>query len=139
MSHEITVSFGPASGTGAGVGTTGRHTVLADRPAGVAGGTGLGFNGAELLALAIGGCFWNDLHYAAASANATISVVRLKTDVTLAGTPPRVVRAHVHVWLSGAANNSLQAIFEAAFETSTIANSIAPAIPVTFDRYPAHD
>ena len=29
------------------------------------GGRGLGFNGAELLALAIGGCFCNDLRYVA--------------------------------------------------------------------------
>ena len=38
---------------------------MVDRPEGKAGGMGLGFNGGQLLALAIGGCFCNDLHYAA--------------------------------------------------------------------------
>ena len=48
-------------GTQAGLGWAGAHRLVADRPQGKAGGLGLGFNGAQLLGLAIGGCFCNDL------------------------------------------------------------------------------
>ncbi len=135
MSRDVTVSFRGVDGTGAGLGTTGRHSILADRPEGRAGGTGLGFNGAELLALAIGGCLWNDLHYAAEAEGKFIAVDRLETMVTFAGTPLRAVRAHVHVWLSGADEDSLQKVFDAACATSTIASSIAATVPVAFDRH----
>lgn len=42
-------------GTQAAMGWAGGHTVVFDRPEGEAGGMGLGFNGAQLLALALGG------------------------------------------------------------------------------------
>ena len=135
MSREATITFRGVAGTGAGLGSTAGHTLIADRPEGRAGGTGLGLNGAELLAAAIGGCFWNDLHYVADAAGTSVRVDRLEASVTLAGTPLRAVRAHVHAWLSGAPDADLQAIFEGARETSTIANSIAPAVPVAFDRH----
>jgi putative redox protein len=43
------------------VGSSGSRTVTIDRST-EAGGLGLGFNGGELLLLAIGGCFSNDLY-----------------------------------------------------------------------------
>jgi organic hydroperoxide reductase OsmC/OhrA len=135
MTRSVAVTFGPVAGTGAGLGTTGRHSILSDRPEGKAGGTGLGFNGAELLALAIGGCFWNDLHYVAEAAGTPIAVDRLEATVTLAGTPPRAVRAHVDAWLSCADDTALRAVFDEARATSTIANSIAPSVPVAFERH----
>jgi uncharacterized OsmC-like protein len=42
------------------VGWTGHRTLTVDRPE-QAGGMGLGFSGGELLLLAIGGCYCNDL------------------------------------------------------------------------------
>ena len=53
--------------TEAAVGWAGSHTVMVDRPQGKAGGKDLGFNGGELLGIAIGGCLCNDLRYVAAS------------------------------------------------------------------------
>ena len=47
---RTTVEFRTVPGTRAAVGRSGAHTVIADRPAGKAGGMGLGFNGGELLA-----------------------------------------------------------------------------------------
>lgn len=134
MSQELIISFAAIAGTGAALGTTGRLSLVADRPAGVAGGTGLGFNGAELLALSIGGCFWNDLHVVAEAAGRRIAVDSLQVSVTLAGTPVRVVRARLTVRLSGAPEVELAAIFEETCTVSTIAASIAPAIPVHFER-----
>ena len=51
--------------TEAALGCAGGHTLVVDRPDGKAGGMGLGFNGAKLLGLAIGGCYCNDLRYVA--------------------------------------------------------------------------
>lgn len=52
---SVSVHLNNIAGTEAAMGWAGSHTVIADRPVGKAGGMGLGFNGAELLALAIGG------------------------------------------------------------------------------------
>lgn len=53
------------AGTEAALGWANGHTLVVDRAEGRAGGQGLGFNGGELLALTIGGCFANDLRYTA--------------------------------------------------------------------------
>ncbi|HXX07037.1 MAG TPA: hypothetical protein VEJ43_03070 [Pseudolabrys sp.] len=42
--------------TQAAVGWADGHTIVIDRPDGKAGGIGLGFNGGQLLGLAVGGC-----------------------------------------------------------------------------------
>lgn len=62
MMPSVTVEIS-VEGTDATLGCAGNHTL--DRARGQAGGLGLGFNGAELLALTIG-CFANDLRYVAA-------------------------------------------------------------------------
>jgi len=54
---NVTVELRNLAGTGAAMAWAGNHTIVVDRPEGKAGGLGLGFNGAQLLALASGGCF----------------------------------------------------------------------------------
>ena len=130
MTRRIAVSYTAVDGTEAGLGRTGRKTLIADRPEGSAGGSGLGFNGAELLAAALGGCFWNDLHYLAHAAGVPLSVGGVEAAVELAGNPPRVVRAQITARLSGAPDATLREIFAAAGETSTIASSLRPAFPI---------
>ena len=135
MSRSISFNFTAVAGTGAGLGrNAGGHTLIADRPAGTAGGSGLGFNGGELLAASLGGCFWNDLHYSAQGSLAGFQVERLDARVDLAGDPPRVVRARISAKLSGADEETLERIFEAACDGSTIGNSLRPAFPITFER-----
>jgi uncharacterized OsmC-like protein len=63
---STTVELRNIEGTEAAAGWAGDHTLVVDRPEGKAGGQGLGFNGGQLLALALGGCFCNDLRYVAA-------------------------------------------------------------------------
>ncbi len=134
MSRSISFSFSAIGETGAGLGrSAGGHTLVADRPPGTAGGSGLGFNGGELLAASLGGCFWNDLHYAADAATVPVfQVERLEARVDLAGNPARVIRAQIAVKLSGTDAATLARIFDAACEDSTIANSLRPAFPITF-------
>ena len=135
MSRSISFSFSSVGGTGAGLGQNASgHTLIADRPAETAGGSGLGFNGGEPLAASLGGCFWNDLHYAAQKDAPGFRVERLEARVDLAGEPMRVVRARISVKLTGTDEQKPARIFDAACSDSTIVNSLRPAFPVTLER-----
>ena len=134
MSRKISVSYSTIVGTQAALGRTAAgRTLIADRPPGVAGGEGLGFNGAELLAASLGGCFWNDLHYASESFGPGVSVRRVEAWIDHAGEPPQVVRAHVTALLTGE-GDAPERLFQAARESSTIANSLQAAFPIVFER-----
>jgi organic hydroperoxide reductase OsmC/OhrA len=61
----MSVSLRNVPGTRAAMGWAGGHTLVIDRAEGKAGGMGLGFNGGQMIALSIGGCFCNDLRYMA--------------------------------------------------------------------------
>lgn len=69
------------------MGWAGSHTLVIDRAVGKAGGLGLGFNGAELLGLTIGGCFANDLRYVAAERDPKIKEISISVEVNLQGDP----------------------------------------------------
>lgn len=135
MSRHIAMRFSAIGGTAAGLGRADSgHSLIADRPDGAAGGRGLGFNGGQLLGAALGGCFWNDLHYAAEAEKVAVKVEAVETDLELAGTPPRVVRARITARLGGNDDPALQRVFDAACAASTIANSLVPAIQISFER-----
>jgi uncharacterized OsmC-like protein len=57
-----------------------------DRPAG-SGGNGLGFNGGQLLNLAIAACLSNDLYREAADRSIALSRVRITVDADYVGDP----------------------------------------------------
>jgi organic hydroperoxide reductase OsmC/OhrA len=134
MSRTISFELSGIHGTGAAVGRTAEgRSIVVDRPRGAAGGSGLGFNGAELLGASLGGCFWNDLHYAAQSAGSRCLVESVDVRIDLAGEPLRVVRARVAARLVGDDPSASARIFETARAGSTIANSLAPAFPIAFE------
>lgn len=139
MSRHIGVTFSPVTGTGAALGHTETgHAVIADRPQGKAGGSGLGLNGAELLAAALGGCFWNDLHDVAAEQTAAVRVVAVKAEVELAGTPVRIVRARIAARLDGP-DAACRDVFDHSRETTTVANSLTGALAISFERLTSGD
>ncbi len=80
------------------IGSSGSRTVTIDRSV-EAGGLGLGFNGGELLFLAIGGCFSNDLYREASKFGVKIRSVHIEVSGDWAGEPVRaqnvVLSAHV--------------------------------------------
>ena len=84
-----TIEYRTLPGTRAAVGRAGTHSVIADRPSGKFGGMGLGFNGGELLALAIGGCFCNDMQAIADEMRLAITDLRVSVDVDFTGEPSR--------------------------------------------------
>ena len=132
---EMTVSFRSIDGTEAAIAWAGPHSLVADRPAGVAGGQGLGFNGGQLLALAIGGCLCNDLRYIAHEKGVVLRSIQVVVTVTFDGDPLLATGAAVKVSAESDDDRAdIAAIIDQAKQTSTVSNSIARGIPVELSR-----
>lgn len=117
--------------TEASIGWAGGHSVIVDRPAGKAGGQGLGLNGGELLALAIGGCFWNDLYYIAHEMGLALSSVTVDVTVRFDGKPLRATSAAIEVAVESMdADADLDALVQRAEALSTVSNSVSRGFPV---------
>lgn len=106
-----------------------------DRPAGKAGGQGLGFNGGEILALAIGGCLCNDLRYVAHARGLRIDALAVTTTLRLAGEPLLVQSAEVAVEVTGPLSDpEIDRLLREAERDSTIGNSVRRGLAVTLSR-----
>lgn len=131
---SMTVELRNIADTEAALGWANGHTLVVDRADGRAGGRGLGFNGGELLALTIGGCFANDLRYTAHAMELAIGAIALTVTVDIDGTPLlcRGARMQVSVELAdGADPADLIARTEAI---SMAANSLRRGFPVEVVR-----
>jgi putative redox protein len=82
------------------VGSAGGHTLVIDRPI-ASGGGGLGFNGGELLHLAVAGSVSNDLFREAALAGIRLTQVRVVVRGDFAGEPAVSTGIHYDVEISG--------------------------------------
>ena len=91
---------------------------------------GLGFNGGELLALAIGGCFCNDLQALADEAGATISDLSISVTLDFDGTPSRTVGARMKVDCSLEDGSDPAQLIERAKRLTNIGNSVRAGFPV---------
>ncbi len=91
----MSVSLRSVPGTQAAMGWADGHTLVIDRAEGKAGGMALGFNGGQMIALAIGGCFCNDLRYMAEERGVGIATIAVDVTVTLEGTPLLVTAAEM--------------------------------------------
>ncbi len=121
--------------TEASVGWAGAHTVIVDRPEGKAGGQGLGFNGGQLLGLAIGGCLCNDLRYVAHEMGIRLSSLAVDVTVTFDGDPLRATGAAVEVAIEAVEPDAdLGTLVERAKAASTVSNSISRGMPVSVER-----
>jgi organic hydroperoxide reductase OsmC/OhrA len=125
-----TIEYRMLPGTRATVGRAGNHIVVADRPEGTSGGVGLGFNGGEMLALAIGGCFSNDMQALADEMGVSIADLRITVDIDFAGKPSRATAARMEVECSLADGSDPSALIERAKAITTIGNSLRAGIPV---------
>ena len=130
----MTVQLRGLPDTEAAVGWAGAHTVVVDRPEGKAGGKGLGFNGGQLLGLAIGGCFCNDLHYVAHEMGLRLTSVEVDVTVSFEGSPLLATEAVLRARVSAADKGAdIDALIRRAQEISTVSNSLKRGIPVHFD------
>ncbi len=120
------------NGTEAALGWAGSHTLVGDRAEGKAGGQGLGFNGAQLLALAIGGCFCNDLRYAAHDMGVELVDIAVRVTLEMEGTPLTVTRADLEVTCTSGEGVDTGAVIERARAICTVANSVSRGFPVSF-------
>jgi organic hydroperoxide reductase OsmC/OhrA len=124
------IEYRTLPGTRASVGRAGAHSVVADRPRGKSGGMGLGFNGGELLALAIGGCFCNDLQAIADEMGLAIADLSVAVTVDFEGQPSRATAARMEVDCKLADGSHPWALIERAKAVTTIANSLCSGIKV---------
>ncbi len=80
------VEFRNVAGEAAAIGSAGPYTLVVDRPPD-GGGQGLGFNGGQLLYLAIGGCVSNDLFREARIRGIDLITVRVVVRGDFSGDP----------------------------------------------------
>lgn len=133
-----TIVYRSIDGTEAALGTVidgpaGAHSVIADRPPGKDGGQGLGFNGGQLLAFAIGGCFANDLRAAAHAAGAEIRSLTIDVTLEFGGAPRVVTSARMTPRLVMADGSDGAPLIAHAREVSVIRNSVQAGFTVAMD------
>jgi putative redox protein len=87
------------------VGSAGPYTLIVDRPT-EAGGGGQGFNGGQLLNLAVAGCISNDLFREAATRGIELRRVLVRVRSDYAGSPAVSTPIEVDVEIDGAASES---------------------------------
>ena len=75
-------------GASVAVGWAGNRTVTIDHPE-EAGGMGLGYNGGELLCLALGACYTNDIYREAAKRGIVVKSVSVDVSADWGGDPVR--------------------------------------------------
>jgi uncharacterized OsmC-like protein len=119
------------AGRPAAVGRAGPYTLVVDRPAD-GGGDGIGFNGGQLLYLAIAGCVSNDLYREAPVFGIALDQVRVRVRGDFAGDPPVSTPVEYEVELSGDADASrLRELVEHVDRIAEIPNSLRGGTPVT--------
>jgi uncharacterized OsmC-like protein len=93
------------------VGWVGKHSLTIDRPETEA-GSGVGFSGADLLLLALGACYANDLQQEADTRGIQLHGVRIVCDCDWGGEPVRAQNVRLAVRIE--ADASEEAILELA-------------------------
>jgi uncharacterized OsmC-like protein len=116
------------------LGTAGPHSVVVDRPA-EAGGGGFGFNGGQLLHLAVGGCISNDLFREAALRGIQLTRVAVRVDGDFDGSPAVSTGISYTVDLEGhASNDELRALVDHVDSIAEIPNSLRGGTAVKLAR-----
>jgi uncharacterized OsmC-like protein len=121
-----TVGQGPT-----GLGSAGPYTLVADRPV-TAGGSGLGFNGGQLLYLAVAACISNDLYREAATRGITLRAVAIDVDgdFPARGAPSTPIEITLSV-TGDASHADLAALVDEVDRVAEIPNTIRGTTPVT--------
>ena len=129
----VSVELRNVEGTEAAMGWAGGHTIVVDRPDGKAGGAGLGFNGAQLLGLALGGCFCNDLRYVSHEIGVPLGRIAVTVTIELGGTPLVATAAMMRVDCATLYGSDPQRVIEKAKAVCTVAHSLRNGLAVSID------
>jgi uncharacterized OsmC-like protein len=117
-------------GQATAVGAAGPYTVVIDRPAG-AGGGGLGFDGGELLYLAVAGSVSNGLFREAQAAGIVLRRVRVRARGDFSGDPAISTEIVYEVDVEGDAPvERLRALVDHVDRIAEIPNSLRGGTPV---------
>ncbi len=112
------------------LGSAESFTLVVDRPA-EGGGGRLGFNGGQLLYLAVAGCISNDLVREARASGIELSSVRVKVGGDFVGEPAVSDEIRHEVEVAGdAAEDRLRALVDPVDEIAEIPNSLRRGTPV---------
>ncbi|HET9724777.1 MAG TPA: OsmC family protein [Actinomycetota bacterium] len=112
------------------LGAAGPFTLVVDRPA-ESGGGGLGFNGGQLLHLAVAGCISNDLFREAAKRDIALRRVVVRADGGYDGSPPVSTGIAYDVEIEGdAPREELEELVRSVDEIAEIPNSLRSATRV---------
>lgn len=128
---SMSVSLRNVPGTRAAMGWAAGHTLVIDRAEGRAGGMGLGFNGGQMIALAIGGCFCNDLRYVAEAMGVDLDTIEVDVEIELGGQPLLVTSATMRVHVTAGPGVDVAEVIRRAEADSTVSNSVRAGFPVT--------
>ena len=132
MSFEVEVRN--VDGAVTALGAAGPFTLVVDSPA-ASGGGGRGFNGGQLLHLAVAGCLSNDLFREAAKRGITLTRVVVTADGDYGGQPATSTGISYSVEVAGqAAEADLLALVNHVDVIAEIPNSLRQGTPVTLDR-----
>lgn len=126
----IEVEVQNVGGRTTAVGSAGPYTLVVDRPIDDGGG-GLGFNGAQLLYLAIAGCISNDLFREAAARSLHLDRVWVHVEGDFEGSPAMSTPIRYRVEISGGApEDRLEALVTEVDRIAEIPNSLRRATQV---------
>jgi len=110
------------------LGSAGSFTLVVDRPS-EAGGGGKGFNGGQLLYLAVAGCISNDLFREAARFGVELDSVRVTVEGDFSGEPPVSDAISYDVELSG--RGDVDALVREVDRIAEIPNTLRQGTPVS--------
>jgi uncharacterized OsmC-like protein len=131
VSFEVEVRNVDGAVTALGAG--GPHTLVVDRPED-AGGGGRGFNGGQLLHLAVAGCVSNDLFREAAARGLHLTRVVVRVDGGYAGEPAVSTGISYSVEVEGrASEDALRALVRHVDEIAEIPNSLRHGTEIRLD------
>jgi len=112
------------AGEATAVGSAGPYTLVVDRPAD-GGGRGLGFNGGQLLYLAVAGCISNDLFREARAEGIRLERVVVRVHGDFEGDPPVSTPITIDVEIEGdAPHERLAELVERVDTIAEIPNSL---------------
>lgn len=121
---QTTVEIRSLAETSLAVGSSGPRTVTIDRAKEV-GGMGLGFNGGELLLLAIGGCYSNDVYREAAKRGIKVHGVKVKVSADWGGEPVRAQNVEYSVEVEAdASEGEIEELIRHTDQVAEIPNSL---------------
>lgn len=131
MSDAFRVEVRSVDGGPTALGWAGSVSLVVDRPS-AAGGRGLGFNGGQLLNLAVAGCVSNDLFREAAKRGIVLHRVAVTAESDYAGDPAVSTAIQYAVEIDGDADQTvLDELVAHVDRIAEIPNSIRNGTPVT--------